>query len=152
MNDTLTFAYNVTLGTSYFICIILLLLCSEHGPLTRYVKLRVAHAPGKPGTFSPPLRVGNPDMHHCMCVTRSLTSGCLWIWWRGRNPQFYVSGKRPIAYDKRGVVDHIIFFVDSCPFLDSRDDSTPFFCTYNILILHKLHLVLTRAKTGLLED
>ena len=25
------------------------------GPLTRYVKLRVAHAPGIPGTFSPPL-------------------------------------------------------------------------------------------------
>ena len=25
-----------------------------HGPLTRYVKLRVAHAPGMPGTFSPP--------------------------------------------------------------------------------------------------
>ena len=24
-----------------------------HGPLTRYVKLRVAHAPGMPGTFSP---------------------------------------------------------------------------------------------------
>ena len=25
-----------------------------HGPLTRYVKSRVAHAPGMPGTFSPP--------------------------------------------------------------------------------------------------
>ena len=25
-----------------------------HGPLARYVKLRVAHAPGMPGTFSPP--------------------------------------------------------------------------------------------------
>ena len=25
-----------------------------HGPLTRYVKLRVAHAPGMPVTFSPP--------------------------------------------------------------------------------------------------
>ena len=25
-----------------------------HGPPTRYVKLRVAHAPGMPGTFSPP--------------------------------------------------------------------------------------------------
>ena len=24
------------------------------GPLTRYVKLRVTHAPGMPGTFSPP--------------------------------------------------------------------------------------------------
>ena len=25
-----------------------------HGPLTRYVKFRMAHAPGMPGTFSPP--------------------------------------------------------------------------------------------------
>ena len=25
----------------------------HHGPLARYVKLRVAHAPGMPGTFSP---------------------------------------------------------------------------------------------------
>ena len=27
--------------------------CAYHGPLTRYVKLQVAHAPGMPGTFSP---------------------------------------------------------------------------------------------------
>ena len=26
----------------------------QYGPLTRHVKLRVAHAPGMPGTFSPP--------------------------------------------------------------------------------------------------
>ena len=63
--------------------------------------LRVAHAPGMPGTFF---------MHHGACVTHvslcmpgSLTSGFLWSRWRGkrsrhsrrmRNPQFYVSGKR----------------------------------------------------------
>ena len=28
-------------------------LAASHGPLTRYVKLQVAHAPGMPGTFSP---------------------------------------------------------------------------------------------------
>ena len=28
--------------------------CHRHGPLARYVKLRVAHAPRMPGTFSPP--------------------------------------------------------------------------------------------------
>ena len=63
-----------------------------HGPLTRYVKLRVAHAPGMPGT-SPPLErspppppgtfptpppphwlqrmllVSDPDMHHGTCVS-----------------------------------------------------------------------------------
>ena len=81
----------------------------KHGSLTRYVKLRVAHAPG---TFSPP-RVSDPDMHHGTCVTHvpwcmpgSLTRGFLWSRWRGkrsrhyrrmRNPQFYASGKRPIS-------------------------------------------------------
>ena len=55
------------------------------GPLTRYAKLRVAHAPGMSITFSPPPRVSDPDMHHGTCVTHvpwcmqgSLTSGFLW--------------------------------------------------------------------------
>ena len=46
----------------------------QHGPLTRYVKLWVAHAPGMPVTFfhhslqrQPP--VSDPDMHHGTCVT-----------------------------------------------------------------------------------
>ena len=93
------------------------LLCKCHrndhesyGLLTRYVKLRVAHAPGMPGTFSPPSRVSDLDMHHGTCVTHvpwcmpgSLTSGFLWSRWRGkhsrrmRDPPFYVSGKRPIV-------------------------------------------------------
>ena len=80
-----------------------------YGPLTRYVKLWVAHAPGMPGRFSPPPRLSDPDVHHGTCVTHvpwcmpgSLTSGFLWSrWrekcyrhsWRMRNPQFYVSGK-----------------------------------------------------------
>ena len=83
-----------------------------HGPLTGYVKLRVAREPGMPGTFSPPPRVSDPDMHHNTCVThapwcmaRSLTSGFLWIRRRGkrsqhsrrmRNQQFYGSCKRPM--------------------------------------------------------
>ena len=64
-------------------------LLQGHGPLTRYVKLRVLHAPGMPGTFSPPPRVSAPDMHHGTCATHapwcvpgSLTSGCLWSRWR----------------------------------------------------------------------
>ena len=84
-----------------------------HGPFARYVKFRVAHGPGMPGTFSPPPRISDPDMHHGTCVTDepwcmsgSLTSGFLWSRWRGkcsrhsrcmRNPQFYVSGKRPMV-------------------------------------------------------
>ena len=61
--------------------------------------------------FSPP-RVSNPDMHHGSCVTHVpwcmpewLTGSFLWSRWRGKrsrhsrrmhNPQFYVSGKRPM--------------------------------------------------------
>ena len=41
---------------------------TPHGPLSRYVKLRVAHAPGMPRTFSPPPRVSYPDMHQGTCV------------------------------------------------------------------------------------
>ena len=83
-----------------------------HGALARYVKLWVAHAPGMPGMFSPSPRVSDPGMHHGTCVTHvpwcmpgSLTGGFLWSRWREkrsrhsrcmRNPQFYVSGKRPM--------------------------------------------------------
>ena len=83
-----------------------------HGHRARYIKLLVARAPGMPGTFFPSLRVSDRDMHHDTCVThvpwcmpRSLTSGFLLSRWRGkrsrhsrrmRNPQFYVSGKRPM--------------------------------------------------------
>ena len=47
----------------------------SYGPLTRYAKLRVAQAPGMPGTFSPRYRlqrkllVSDPGMHHVTCVT-----------------------------------------------------------------------------------
>ena len=56
--------------------------CVFHGPLIRYVKLRVEHASGMPGTFSPPLRVSDPDIHHGTyithvpwCMPGSLTCG-----------------------------------------------------------------------------
>ena len=84
-----------------------------NGPLARYVILCVAHAPGMPGTFSPPSWISDSDMHHGTCVTHvpwcmpgSLNSCFIWIRWRGkcsrhsrrmRNPQFYVSGKRSIT-------------------------------------------------------
>ena len=95
--------------------------CSNgyNGPLARYVTLRAVHAPGMPGTFSPPLRVSNPDMHHGTCVTHvswcmpgSLTSGFLWSWWLGkrsrhsrrmRNPRFYVFGKRPMSITRNNL-------------------------------------------------
>ena len=84
----------------------------HHGPLDKYVKLRVAHAPGMPGTFSPPPRVSDADMYRGTCVTHvpwcmpgSLTCSFFWSQWREkrsrpsrrmRNPQRYVSGKRPM--------------------------------------------------------
>ena len=83
------------------------------GPLTRYVKLWVAHAPGMPGTFSPSLRASDIDMHHGTYVTHvpgcmpgSLIRGFHRSRWRGkcsrhsrrmRNPQFCISGKRPMG-------------------------------------------------------
>ena len=48
-----------------------------HGPLTRYVKLPVAHAPEMPGKFSPPLAAG----------------GFLWSRWRmNENELYHVPG------------------------------------------------------------
>ena len=95
-------------------------ISKAHGPLARYVKLRVAHALGMLGTFSPPPRLSDPDMHHGTCAMHgarympgSLPSGFLWSRWRGkrsrhsrrmRNPQFYVSGKRPILCTRTNVI------------------------------------------------
>ena len=95
------------------VCNMTAVLSCPHGPLARYVKLRVAHAPGMPGTFSPSSRVSDPDMHHGTCVTHvpwcmsgSLTSGFLWSRWRGKTfpafpahaqPAMLLSGKRPMC-------------------------------------------------------
>ena len=92
----------------------------SYRPLARYVILRVAHAPGMPGTFPPPPRVSDPDMHHGTCVRHvpwcmpgSLTSGFIWSRGRGirsrhsrrmRNPQFYVPGKRLITWTSDGPI------------------------------------------------
>ena len=86
------------------------LLCN--GPLTRYVKLRVAHAPGMPRTFSPPLTSKETARLRSRHASRHVREarvvmhvGIAYPWWWGkhsrhsrrmRNPQFYVSGKRPM--------------------------------------------------------
>ena len=58
----------------------------NHSPWASYQirKMANAHAPGMPGTFSPPPWVSDPDMHHGTCVTHvpwcmpgSLTSSFL---------------------------------------------------------------------------
>ena len=111
-----------------------------HRPLARYVKLRVAHAPGMPGTFSPPPRVIDSNMHHGTCVNMpwcmpgSLTSSFFWSWWRGKrsqhswrmcNPQFYVSGKRPMdgwVAEWKGEYIMNIFIMDGWEWLDEWMD------------------------------
>ena len=88
-----------------------------HGPLTRYAKLQVAHAPGMPGTFPPAADFeGNRYLAIPACITarawRTCRDAC-----RDRlpavtgktfpafpahaHPQFCVSGKRPIAPIKK---------------------------------------------------
>ena len=65
----------------------------RNGPLTRYVKLRVA--PGMPGTVTTVP----------WCMSASLTSGFRWSGWRGKTSpasQFCVSGKRPIWAHQTG--------------------------------------------------
>ena len=86
---------------------------SRHGPLIRYVKLAVAHAPGMPGMFSPPpttretasKRSRNALRHvrHARAVMHIRIANPRWRGKRSqpsrrmRNPQFYVSDKRPMV-------------------------------------------------------
>ena len=85
---------------------------SSHGPLARYVKLRIVHALGMPGMISPPptsketaskrSRYASRHVHNARAV---MHVGIANPRWRGkrsrhsrrmRNPQFYVFGKRPM--------------------------------------------------------
>ena len=75
-----------------------------HRPLARYVKLRVAHAPGMPGTFSLPLTSKVTTwLRHTRAVMHVGIANPRWRGKRSRhsrrmhNPQFYVSGNRPEA-------------------------------------------------------
>ena len=80
-----------------------------HGPPTRYIKLRVAHAPGMPGAFSPPPTSIETACYRPRHASRHVRRARAVMYvgianprWQGklsrrmRNPQFYVSGKRPI--------------------------------------------------------
>ena len=119
MNDCLTTTkQSTTKPCAYFLGYTV--FARHYGPLDRYVNFQVAHAPGMPGTFSPPARVSDPDMHHGTCVTHVPwcmpglpTSGFLWSRRRGkrsrhsrrmRNPQFYVYGKKPMGDELRPLV------------------------------------------------
>ena len=65
--------------------------CDKQWASYQIRKIARAHAPGMPETFSQPLRVSDPDMHHGTCMTHvpwcmpgSLTSGFLWSQRRGK--------------------------------------------------------------------
>ena len=84
----------------------------HHGPLTRYVKLQVAHAPGMPGTFSPAAdfkenrliaipacitaRAWRTCRDACRDRLHAVTGKTFPAFPAHAHPQFYVSGKRPI--------------------------------------------------------
>ena len=65
---------------------------------------------GNAGTFSPPPRFSDPDMHHGTCVRHVswcmpglLTSGFLWSWWRENVPGIPgACATRNFAYLVRG--------------------------------------------------
>ena len=123
---------------------------SSHGPLARYVKLRVAHAPGMPGTFSPLPWFSDPAMHHGPCVTHvpwymagSLTNGFLWSQWRGkrprhswrmRNPQVCISGKRPMksSWNNRICGRHVYIYHSRKKHISLRDAGNVFVCIFHI--------------------
>ena len=85
---------------------------SHRGPLTRYAKLRIPHAPGIPVTFSlPPTskettslrsRHASRHVHHTRVVMHVEIANPRWRGKRSRhsrrmrNPQFCAAGKRPI--------------------------------------------------------
>ena len=85
---------------------------------------------GNAGNIFRPLRVSDPGMHHgtcamhvSWCMPGSLTSGFLWSRWRGkryrhsrrmRNPQFYVSGTRPMVAKDPSLAQLSIHWAKSC--------------------------------------
>ena len=132
------------------------ILVYRHGPLARYVKLRVAHAPGMSGSFSLPPLVSDPDMcetHVPWSMPGSLTIGPLWSPWRGkrsrhsrrmRNPQFYVSGKMPIIFRGDVKLGVLIFWWHQPPYAAILFDQTAAF-------EHEIDVALTRKGVCLLQ-
>ena len=141
------------------------------------------------GNVFPAPRVSDPDMHHGTCVTHVpwrmpglLTSGFIWSRLRGkrsrhfqrmRNPQFCISGKRPITRHNRekkqtkisfrvilSAYLHEDIFIEAC-FLSACDSLTNeahvhthsqiylyVNCIYNAYNFHTSHPM---TRTGLLD-
>ena len=94
-----------------------------HGPLAKYAKLRVAHVPGMPGTFSPATdfkettsqrsRHASRHVRHARAVMHVGIAYPQWLGKRSRhsrhmpNPQFYVSGKRPMSWHHHATTENV---------------------------------------------
>ena len=107
--------------------------CFRHGSLTRYVKLRFAHAPGIPGTFSPSPTSKKTASYRSRHTSRHVRHaravmhvGIDNLRWRGkrsrhlrgmRNPQFCVSGKRPIAGLYPSVCQTLSHYLPVCTYV-----------------------------------
>ena len=83
-----------------------------NGPFARYVILRVAHAPGMPGTFSPPPLVSDSGMHHGRgvahvpwCMPGSLTSSR----WRGIRSRHFRRMHNPHSHIDSYILRHRSF-------------------------------------------
>ena len=100
------------------------LMVLSHGPLVRYVKLRVVHAPGMPGTSSLPLTWIKTVSYRSRHASRHVRHGRAVMHvgianprWRGkrsrhsrrmRKQQFYVSGKRPIGQGRLSTYEDVM--------------------------------------------
>ena len=114
---------------------------------------------GNAGNVFPPQLVRDPDMHHGTCVTHvpwcltgSLTSGFLWSRWREkrsrhsrrmRNPQFRLSGKRPIDRPVKTVIGGDAMSYNQYTFALFRL-STWFLCNYESMDEHMFQMQLQK--------
>ena len=67
-----------------------------NGPLVRYVRLRVAHAPGMPGTFFPPTDFKGNCRVVCRDRLPAVAGKTFPAFPAHAHPQSYVFGKRPM--------------------------------------------------------
>ena len=84
-----------------------------HGPLTRYVKLRVAHASGMPGTFPPAAEFkGNRELAIPVCITaRAMHVRIAYPRWRGKRSRYSRRIRtRNLRYLARGPLKGITIF------------------------------------------
>ena len=101
---------------------------SFHGSLTRYIKLLVAHEPEMPGTFPPSptskettSKRSRHASRHARHAHAAMHVGIVNTQCRGkysrqsrrmRNPEFYVSGKRPMG--QRGYLGFVSISHKTC--------------------------------------